>query len=792
MNLNPNDTTLIISQFFKDVDNPISYTFLANSNPELVVASLNNSLLYLQFNDTKFGRAELILQASSASGILVDTLQVEIVPDDYPPERILAFQDQNVDEDTAIPAIYLPTHFSDRDTDPSLWHYLLANSDTSLLQLSIENDSLKFMLSPHKFGEATITITVESEAFIVMDTFKITVQPVDDPIEKITALPSIMVDENPNDTSFYLQNYYYDVDNSIAFSIRHNSNPNLLASTLTNDTLGLKFGNTANGSAIVVIEAISGNRRLDTIFVQVNPVDNAPHIIDTIPNIIIDEDQQIETIPLLQFFGDIDSDPASFVFKLTVSNQDLANIYISQDSLKMILNPDQFGLTNIDIELTVDGKSISDSFTILVNPVNDLLTQLTKLPNLVLNENPNDTILSLSSYFKDVDNAVTFSILSNTNGTLVDADIHSDSLLFAFSNEFVGQSQIIIKAESDISLTDTFTIQLVDHKVPVLNLSGVPQANELRLNLSVDERLYNQPTFSIDGVTYYFVKTDSSGQAFHYVYPITQTKTYQFTAHVLDKGGNTASKSYSTTMITTTSNNQWLSLTSKISIFIPYSSIDPTNVVSIHEVDASDLNLTDAENNPLNLLSSIYHISFSQPLNFPIRVAIKSDSLGYSRTERNKIGLYFYNPTTEKWLYSFETSLSDIPSSSKSSIMINNNLETNNSGSINASGTFAFFYNENLIKIPDKFSLLQNYPNPFNPNTTIEYHLPKAGKVTLTIYNSIGQTVKTIISTLKSAGYHEVNWDGRNSNGVRVASGIYFYQLVAPNFTKTKRMVLLK
>ncbi len=99
---------------------------------------------------------------------------------------------------------------------------------------------------------------------------------------------------------------------------------------------------------------------------------------------------------------------------------------------------------------------------------------------------------------------------------------------------------------------------------------------------------------------------------------------------------------------------------------------------------------------------------------------------------------------------------------------------------------------ENPSTIPDKFELKQNYPNPFNPTTTIAFGLPKHSDAKLTIFNLLGQEVRTMSFRGLAAGYHTVEWDGTNDQGYRVESGIYFYQLRAGNFVQTKKMVMLK
>jgi len=95
--------------------------------------------------------------------------------------------------------------------------------------------------------------------------------------------------------------------------------------------------------------------------------------------------------------------------------------------------------------------------------------------------------------------------------------------------------------------------------------------------------------------------------------------------------------------------------------------------------------------------------------------------------------------------------------------------------------------------IPTTYELSQNFPNPFNPATTIRYGLPKAERVTLKIYNLLGEEVATLVhDEQKAAGYHAAVWDGRNKNGRVVASGVYVYRMQAGSFVMTKKLALVK
>ncbi|MFA6457275.1 MAG: T9SS type A sorting domain-containing protein, partial [Bacteroidota bacterium] len=97
------------------------------------------------------------------------------------------------------------------------------------------------------------------------------------------------------------------------------------------------------------------------------------------------------------------------------------------------------------------------------------------------------------------------------------------------------------------------------------------------------------------------------------------------------------------------------------------------------------------------------------------------------------------------------------------------------------------------IVLPDGFELHQNYPNPFNPSTTIRYALPVKCRVTLQIYNVLGQVLATLVNNVKDAGWHQAAWNAAAS------SGIYFYRIEAvgnehPNvhFLQVRKMILMQ
>ena len=101
-----------------------------------------------------------------------------------------------------------------------------------------------------------------------------------------------------------------------------------------------------------------------------------------------------------------------------------------------------------------------------------------------------------------------------------------------------------------------------------------------------------------------------------------------------------------------------------------------------------------------------------------------------------------------------------------------------------------FEYSKNVevsFMKPNGFKLEQNYPNPFNPSTTIRFNLPEASIVRLTIFNILGQEIRTLVNEFRESGVNAINFDASGLN-----SGIYIYKIEAGNFVQTRKMTLLK
>ncbi len=94
--------------------------------------------------------------------------------------------------------------------------------------------------------------------------------------------------------------------------------------------------------------------------------------------------------------------------------------------------------------------------------------------------------------------------------------------------------------------------------------------------------------------------------------------------------------------------------------------------------------------------------------------------------------------------------------------------------------------------LPDDFHLAQNYPNPFNPATKIEFSIPVTAHVTISVFNILGQETARLVDEIKPAGNYSIIWDGVDSYGQNVSSGIYFYRINANDYSESKKMALVQ
>jgi photosystem II stability/assembly factor-like uncharacterized protein len=208
------------------------------------------------------------------------------------------------------------------------------------------------------------------------------------------------------------------------------------------------------------------------------------------------------------------------------------------------------------------------------------------------------------------------------------------------------------------------------------------------------------------------------------------------------------------------------------------------SVLSIH-FNSSDMGFASS----INMVKSVdtgstYQQLFTEGLGNINGIEGKGNDVWYVRGNY----IYFSSNAGSNWIQVYNASITqqdiDFPDSTGSCLM---------GWAVGYGGTIAKLtvnpvgVNANNSNIPKDFILEQNYPNPFNPVTTINFSIPKANYVTLTIFNAEGKMISKVVDGYKQAGIYNIELNTSN-----LASGMYFYKLETGNFTATKKMVLLK
>ena len=209
---------------------------------------------------------------------------------------------------------------------------------------------------------------------------------------------------------------------------------------------------------------------------------------------------------------------------------------------------------------------------------------------------------------------------------------------------------------------------------------------------------------------------------------------------------------------------------------------------------------------PLEILTDKEVAGIQIELNYPPKV-LKPILVKFSSSQWNNSSVAFNSAQAGKVIYLFynlrgkSLPIEDLPEFCFEILEDNNllNLDVKLSSAIisNASGKSMLITYSNKTAsvdlIPKTYEMYQNYPNPFNSSTTIRYDLPLRSKVTIEIYNVIGQKVKTLMDkNWVDKGRHHIRWDGLNNMDCSVSSGIYFIRFQANDFIKHYKVILLK
>lgn len=358
-----------------------------------------------------------------------------------------------------------------------------------------------------------------------------------------------------------------------------------------------------------------------------------------------------------------------------------------------------------------------------------------------------DELFSVNS-FRDLD----FSI-SSSDSTIAVAWLDS-TVLSILPTGKIGVSDINITASIDtVVFMASFTASQIDTKEPEFSSSAEFGNNEgeLQLVFSASEYL-QEPAYILLGSDSVLLSKTAGENTYRATLPFTAAAHFEVTTLFADSTGNETRETFSYTYAAGEFANKRLTLADGLQI----ASVPSGQHMLIRH---DSLNATDFSPsfNPVSPQMTIT-LGSGEAVQFAFNV----------RVHNEQVALYTLVGNTWE-LVSYQSAIH-----------------------VSSNGTFALFYNADLVYVPDETEVLQNYPNPFNPSTTIKLYLKQAEHVRIDVYNSLGKKVTTLINELLEARRHNILWDGTNSNGERVASGIYFYHVRSSSYNRVKRMILIK
>ncbi|MCB9088748.1 MAG: tandem-95 repeat protein [Calditrichae bacterium] len=572
--------------------------------------------------------------------------------------------------------------------------------------------------------------------------------------------------------------------------------------TLNNNALSVSSTPNYFGNAAVTVTADDGNGSTvqDVFTVTITPVNDPPQIAPAIPAITFAEDGQF-TLALNDHVGDIDNNLAQLSWSATVLTAQAPTMFALQSTSKHPgFHPAGIEVDTTDLTVSIDpathiatisasgdssgvfavrfrvsdpgGLSDTQEVTVTVTAQGDppLLVNPIANQNFPEDSGPHTVVSDLNSVFGDPDPGTVLSFSAGSDNPQIQASIQGNALLVSAAADYFGSATI------DVSASD-----------------GGPQPASDQFTVTVDP--VNDPPVIADLSAGFSVEEDD-------------TLYIALDSLVSDIDDDIATLNWNVFLPGSGAGDSLfleLDSTTHLLAVIPA----PDMTVSGREIQFTVTDPGDSSDTVLSWISIT-------PVNDAPIFSDLPDSLGFAADSSVTLALWDYvsDPETADSLltFFFEVSNSSLESSFDStSGLLTLSAKPGFSGSASLGITVSDPQNaavSDTIAVtvspavsiaepavaqqPLQYALEQNYPNPFNPETIIKFQLPAAGRVTLAVYNILGQKVRTLVNERREAGFYEAVWNGRDERGGQLASGIYIYHLRAGSYQQVRKMIFLK
>ena len=801
--------TTNLNNVFSDIDAGTTLTFSASSNNPDVQAAIVNDSASVTSTLNYSGSAEIVITASDGFAGVTDTFSVTILPVNDAPAASLPNVFFGQDSSATLD---LDQHVTDVDNDTSqlIWtsRVLTGNNgdvakggpntalvDSTDLQVVIDpvTHVATFTASRDSLGVFTVEFTVSDPGALAdKDTITVTVVAVSHPPVVTSNILDLNFpeDSGPVVAASDLNNNFSDPDAGTTLIFSAASNNADIQASITTTTLKIDASQDYFGSATVIVTASDGALSVtDTFDVTVMPVNDAP-VAAGIPDITFPEDSST-TLDLTAFGSDVDNDSTQLSWTAAV---------ISAQSLQPVASKDGEGNVSVvpgDLTVSIgagdvatfsatsdsggvftvvftvsDLAPLSDTDTITVTVVNqnDAPVVANAIPDLGFNEDEGPAVASadLNSVFSDPDPGTSLIFSAISGNADIQATITGASLSIDATADYNGSGAIVVTASDGVSaITDTFTVTVFPvNDAPIL--ANWPASIEIQEDDSISfdlDTLITDIDNTFDDLTLGFAASDPTieDSVELTIDPVTHIVKFvpdknffvigaQLFLSVSDPGGLADSDTIDFSILPVNDPPEFLVELGRDTIYV-----DSTSGGNIWEIVA------DPET-PSNQLT--YEFTFN--------------ATELTITYDDQTGDVAITPVTGFLGISNVT----IKVSDPEGLFVEQSLEV--------FVDVKTGIDDLTTQAPTTFDIAQNYPNPFNPSTTLKFQLPKASDVRLTIYSILGQKVRTLLNSRLEAGYHEIQWDGRNDRGIQQASGLYIYRFTAGSFSKTLKMTFMK
>lgn len=512
-----------------------------------------------------------------------------------------------------------------------------------------------------------------------------------------------------------------------------------------------------------------------------NVVTNTPPVVADIPDQTIAEGGAFATITLDNFVTDTENADNTIVWTAASGTPNGFSVAIDANRIATITHPggEFSGSATFTFTATDPGSLFaSNNATFTVTPVNDPPV-VTDIPNQTVAFGASFATVSLDNFVSDPDHADNQMTWTFTGNTQLSVAINASRVA------------TISKPSADWSGSETITFRATDPGALFSSDAATftVQSSVAVITLNDDSLFYNGYQHGPNPAGQAIIITNSGNGALNW----TATENTDWLS--LTSTSGTAPGGFTANVDITTLNIG--RHTASISITSPQASNSPQSVTIVVDIiDDVDIKLTPDQ------------------LTFSTLVGTNpaSQQVGISNNSPSGIQFNWGAVETTPWL-SINPGSGTSPSTVDFNIDVTGLLPGNYTAKVIIKQISAIATgiedDEDTVSVtlnvdfqtgvddlggtmPTAFSLEQNFPNPFNPTTSIEFNLPKASNVTLSVYNILGQKVVDLVNSSLSAGNKQIEWDGRDKNGRTVESGVYFYKLTADEYTMTRKMMMLK